>query len=103
MLGHYMSDLANLSLEGNRIQTWRDLDYISGRKGKLNKLRELILIGNPIRELEYKNNRAESFRRYIYFFRFISRSRSKPIVIFAVKSLGGFQPSKCLTKSLLRG
>ncbi|KAI0072752.1 NTF2-like protein [Panus rudis PR-1116 ss-1] len=62
MLSHYVPRLANLSLEGNQIKTWRDLDYISGRRNKLEHLRELILIGNPVRELEYKNNRGDKFR-----------------------------------------
>ena len=43
---------------------WKDLDYISGRKGKLEHLRELILAGNPIRELEYQNNRIDQYKRY---------------------------------------
>ena len=43
---------------------WKDLDYISGRKGKLEQLRELILTGNPIRELEYQNNRVDKYKRY---------------------------------------
>ena len=61
---HYLPKLANLSLEGNSLKAWKDLDYISGRKGKLEFLRELILTGNPIRELEYQNNRVEKYKRY---------------------------------------
>ncbi|KAF7795999.1 hypothetical protein EIP86_007168 [Pleurotus ostreatoroseus] len=59
---HYLPKLANLSLEGNSLKAWKDLDYISGRKGKLEFLRELILTGNPIRELEYQNNRVEKYK-----------------------------------------
>lgn len=62
-LSHYVPNLANLSLEGNHLKLWRDLEYISGKKGKLEHLRELILKGNPIRELEYQNNRAEKYKR----------------------------------------
>ena len=54
----------NLSLEDNNLKMFKDLDYISGRKGKLEHLRELILTGNPIRDIEYKNNRADNFKRY---------------------------------------
>ncbi|PSR72948.1 hypothetical protein PHLCEN_2v11185 [Hermanssonia centrifuga] len=61
-MAHYLPKLANLSLEGNKLKMWRDLDYISGRKGKLEHLRELILKGNPIRELEYQNNRAHKYK-----------------------------------------
>lgn len=45
---------------------WKDLDSISqlsDKKDKLLKLRELILIGNPIRDLEYQNNRVDSYRK----------------------------------------
>ena len=62
-LGHYLPRLANLSLEGNALKVWRDLDSISGKRGKLEHLRELILKGNPVREMEYQNNRIEKYRR----------------------------------------
>ncbi|KAI0346534.1 NTF2-like protein [Trametopsis cervina] len=61
-LSHYLPRLANLSLEDNNLRVWKDLDYISGRRGKLEHLRELILKGNPIRELEYQNNRVEKYK-----------------------------------------
>ncbi|CAL1716424.1 unnamed protein product [Somion occarium] len=64
-LPHYLPGLRNLSLEGNQLKTWRDLDYITGRRGRLEQLRELILTGNPVRELEYQNNRAEKFKSEI--------------------------------------
>ena len=67
MLPHYLPKLANLSLEGNNLSVWKDLDIISGRKGKMEHLRELILKGNPIRELEYQNNRVEKFKRFVWF------------------------------------
>lgn len=63
-LSHYLPRLANLSLEGNQLKLWKDLDFISGKKGKLEHLRELILKGNPLREVEYQNNRAEKYKRY---------------------------------------
>lgn len=62
-LAHYLPRLANLSLEGNGLRVWKDLDFISGRKGKLEHLRELVLKGNPVRELEYQNNRASNYKR----------------------------------------
>ena len=67
MLPHYLPKLANLSLEGNNLSVWKDLDIISGRKGKMEHLRELILKGNPIRELEYQNNRVEKFKRFVWY------------------------------------
>lgn len=62
-LSHYLPKLANLSLQNNDLKTFRDIDYISGRKGKMEHLRELVLIGNPVRELEFKNGRGDKYRR----------------------------------------
>lgn len=85
-MSHYLPRLANLSLEGNLLKIWRDLDCISGKKGKLEHLRELILKGNPIRELEYQNNRAEKYKRYgnlKYIGHIVSRDTSaKSHVVF---------------------
>lgn len=64
-LAHYLPRLKNLSLEGNKLSAWKEVDYISARRGRLEELRELILAGNPIRELEYKNNRVEAYKRYV--------------------------------------
>ncbi|KIJ67053.1 hypothetical protein HYDPIDRAFT_128640 [Hydnomerulius pinastri MD-312] len=61
-LAHYLPKLANLSLQNNSLKVWRDIDYICGRKGKLEHLRELILLGNPLRELEVKNGRSDKYR-----------------------------------------
>lgn len=63
-MSHYLPGLKNLSLEGNALRGWKELDYISGKRGRLEQLRELILVGNPIRELEYQNNRAAGYKRY---------------------------------------
>ena len=67
-IAHYLPNLANLSLENNNLRVWKDLDSISqlsDKKDKLSKLRELILIGNPIREQEYRNNRVDSYRKWV--------------------------------------
>ncbi|KAF8434089.1 hypothetical protein L210DRAFT_3554016 [Boletus edulis BED1] len=61
-LSHYLPRLANLSLLNNDLRVWRDIDYLSGRKGKLEHLRELILTGNPLRELEVKNGRGDKYK-----------------------------------------
>ncbi|EJF64631.1 NTF2-like protein [Dichomitus squalens LYAD-421 SS1] len=61
-MSHYLPWLKNLSLEGNEFRGWKDVDYISGKRGRLEQLRELILVGNPVRELEYKNNRAALYK-----------------------------------------
>ncbi|KAG8213436.1 hypothetical protein J3R82DRAFT_11949 [Butyriboletus roseoflavus] len=61
-LAHYVPKLANLSLQNNDLKVWRDVDYLSGRKGKLEHLRELIMIGNPLRELELKHGRRDKYK-----------------------------------------
>jgi nuclear RNA export factor len=63
-LAHYLPKLANLSLQNNNLKVWRDIDFISGRKGKLEHLRELILLGNPLREQEIQNGRGDKYKRY---------------------------------------
>lgn len=65
-LAHYLPRLANLSLEGNKIRHWKDLDYISSRKGKLLHLRELILLGNPIREVGFQENNGQRYKQCVY-------------------------------------
>ncbi|KAJ8589738.1 NTF2-like protein [Rhizopogon salebrosus TDB-379] len=61
-LAHYLPKLANLSLQNNNLKVWRDIDFISGRKGKLEHLRELILLGNPLREQEIQNGRGDKYK-----------------------------------------
>ncbi|KZV64741.1 NTF2-like protein [Peniophora sp. CONT] len=64
-IAHYLPDIVNLSLEGNNLRIWKDLDTISAltdRKDKLSKLKELILIGNPIREDDIKAGKLEAYR-----------------------------------------
>jgi nuclear RNA export factor len=62
-LPHYLPKLANLSLQNNRLRAWKDIDYISGRRGKLTLLRELILLGNPLREIEFQAGRGDKYKR----------------------------------------
>ncbi|PFH51065.1 hypothetical protein AMATHDRAFT_3332 [Amanita thiersii Skay4041] len=64
-LNRYLPQLANLSLQNNNLRVWKDLDFLSGRREKLVHLRELILVGNPVRETEYQNGRGEAFRSEI--------------------------------------
>lgn len=61
-LSRYLPRLANLSLQDNNFRVWKDLDFISSRKERLVHLRELILIGNPVRDTEYQHGRGEKFR-----------------------------------------
>ncbi|KIJ12778.1 hypothetical protein PAXINDRAFT_170982 [Paxillus involutus ATCC 200175] len=61
-LAHYLPKIANLSLQNNDLKVWRDIDYLSGRKGKLEHLKELIMTGNPLREIEVKNGRGDKYK-----------------------------------------
>lgn len=60
-ISHYLPKIANLSLEGNALRGWKDIDAIVGKRSRLEHLRELILTGNPVRDLEYKNNRGDQY------------------------------------------
>lgn len=62
-LNRYLPKLRNLSLQGNSLNTWKDLDHIGARRDKMKQLRELVLIGTPLRDMEYKNGRGERYRR----------------------------------------
>ncbi|KAJ7056667.1 hypothetical protein C8F01DRAFT_1211342 [Mycena amicta] len=62
-LDKYLPRIVNLSLQNNNLRGWKDLDAISGRRGKLLKLRELVLLGNPVRENEYQTGNVERFKR----------------------------------------
>ncbi|EGN98717.1 hypothetical protein SERLA73DRAFT_181326 [Serpula lacrymans var. lacrymans S7.3] len=61
-LAHYLPKLANLSLQNNSLRQWRDIDFISGRKGKLEHLRELILLGNPLRDTDIQHGRGDKYK-----------------------------------------
>jgi nuclear RNA export factor len=67
-IGRYLPKLANLSLQGNKFERMRDLDFLTGRKtpsSRLEKLRELILIGNPLRENEIQAGKLDYYRQYV--------------------------------------
>lgn len=64
-LDKYLPRIVNLSLQNNNMRMWKDLDTISARREKLLHLRELVLMGNPIREQEYLNGTSERYKRYV--------------------------------------
>jgi nuclear RNA export factor len=64
-LSQYLPKLANLSLQDNRIRTWKDIDFISARKGKLLHLRELVLLGNPIRDTVVQEGGIEKYKQCV--------------------------------------
>ena len=63
-LGKYLPNIVNLSLQGNNIHTVKDLDTISGRRNQLTQLRELVLLGNPVRDGNIEKYKAELTRKF---------------------------------------
>ncbi|KAF8501233.1 hypothetical protein BU17DRAFT_78428 [Hysterangium stoloniferum] len=61
-LHHYLPGVRNLSLANNKIWLWKELDYISARKGKCLHLKELVLNGNPMREHEMTSAKMERYK-----------------------------------------
>ncbi|KAI8602660.1 hypothetical protein EDD21DRAFT_371221 [Dissophora ornata] len=57
-VAQFFPNLENLSLKGNDIQYYKDLEFLSGSK-KLPKLRELILEGNPVRDRDIVKNKDD--------------------------------------------
>ncbi|KAI7819597.1 hypothetical protein BC939DRAFT_459703 [Gamsiella multidivaricata] len=57
-VAQFFPNLQNLSFKGNNIQYYKDLEYLSGNK-KLPKLRELILLDNPVRDRDIAKNKDD--------------------------------------------
>lgn len=61
-LAQYLPNIQNISLSDNLIKEYEGLEALSGT-GKLKNLRELYLVGNPLRESEFKQRNSD--RAYI--------------------------------------
>ncbi|KAJ7116498.1 hypothetical protein C8R44DRAFT_674886 [Mycena epipterygia] len=59
----YLPRVAHLSLQNNNLRLWKDLDPICSRREKLLNLRELVLMGNPLRETEYQTGNSARYKR----------------------------------------
>ncbi|KAF5379779.1 hypothetical protein D9615_005706 [Tricholomella constricta] len=64
-LSHYLPELVNLSLQNNNIRNIKDLDWLASRRGRLQHLRELILLGNPLQQQGMQLENGEKYRRDI--------------------------------------
>ncbi|GJJ08185.1 hypothetical protein Clacol_002393 [Clathrus columnatus] len=64
-LSHFLPGLRNLSLANNKLRYWKDLDSLITRKGKFLNLKELVLSGNPMREVDMTPARLERYRTEI--------------------------------------
>ncbi|ORX90331.1 hypothetical protein K493DRAFT_318067 [Basidiobolus meristosporus CBS 931.73] len=61
-ISHFLPHIQNISLKDNSIQQYRDLDSLSGNT-KLKELKELVLLGNPLRDNEVKKSGDDSSYR----------------------------------------
>ncbi|KAH9481760.1 mRNA export factor mex67 [Psilocybe cubensis] len=61
-LSRYLPKLVNLSLQNNKIRDKKELTMIVSRKEKMLQMRELVLTGNPLRELAYKAGQGAAYR-----------------------------------------
>ncbi|KAK3829016.1 MAG: hypothetical protein J3Q66DRAFT_275631 [Benniella sp.] len=57
-VAQFFPNLQNLSLKSNDIREYKDLEYLSGGK-KLPRLRELILLDNPVRDRDIEKNKDD--------------------------------------------
>lgn len=64
-LHRYLPNIVNLSLTGNKIRTYKDMEIFGGPKWLLKKLRELILLENPIREVSVADGKLEEYRQLV--------------------------------------
>lgn len=92
-LDRYLPKLRNLSLQGNALKTWNDLDNVGARRDKMKCLRELVLIGTPLRDMEYKNGRGDRYRRYetllsIYSYHVLTSYQRTGSTLPCARSLG---------------
>lgn len=65
-LNRYLPDIVNISLTGNRVRSYKDMEIFGGSKWILKKLRELILLENPLREIAVANGKEEEYRKSVY-------------------------------------
>ncbi|KAK9709232.1 nuclear mRNA export, poly(A)+RNA binding protein, variant 2 [Basidiobolus ranarum] len=61
-MSHFLPHIQNISLKDNSIHQYRDLDSLSGST-KLKELKELVLLGNPLRDNEVKKSGDDSSYR----------------------------------------
>jgi nuclear RNA export factor len=65
-ISRYLPNIVNLSLQGNKLSRFRDIDIIVGRKGstvRLTSLKELIVAGNPMRDNEEVAGKLDSYKQ----------------------------------------
>lgn len=64
-INRYLPNVVNLSLTGNKIRSMKDTEIFGGSKWILKKLRELILLDTPLREVAVADGKFEDYRNEI--------------------------------------
>ena len=64
-LNRYLPEIVNVSLTGNKVRSYKDMEIFGGSKWILKKLRELILLDNPLREIAVANGKEEEYRKSV--------------------------------------
>jgi len=64
-LHRYLPNIVNVSFTGNKVRSYKDMEIFGGSKWILKKLRELILLDNPLREVAAADGRLEEYRRLV--------------------------------------
>lgn len=64
-LARYLPNVVNLSLTGNKVRSMKDMEIFGGSKWILKKLRELILLDTPLREVAVADGKFEIYRKSV--------------------------------------
>lgn len=64
-IARYLPNVVNLSLTGNKIRSMKDMEIFGGSKWILKKLRELILLDTPLREVAVADGKFEYYRKSV--------------------------------------
>ena len=84
-LCRYLPNIVNLSLQNNKIREIKEIGMIAPRKDRFVHLRELILLGNPIREFAFANGNGATYRRSVdirYCFLYLIQRPARLFVAF---------------------
>lgn len=101
-VAQYIPQLKNLSLQNNNLLFYSNLEALSG-KTKLKELKELILLGNPLRENEIKKTgddvayRSEITRRFPHL-KMLDMAPVAQSIQFDVQSAPKVKPSLPISK-----
>lgn len=64
-LNRYLPNIVNLALTGNKVRSMKDMEIFGGHKWILKKLRELILLENPLREVAVADGKHDEYRKLV--------------------------------------